>query len=214
MTEFIYLHGFASGPNSNKARVFKNRFDELNIPLHIPDLQEDDFENLTLSRQIKLVQTIIDAGKDKNFALIGSSMGGYLASLLAQDRKSVKALYLMAPGFNFLNRWRKKLKLEGELSKTTLIPVFHYRYNKEVFLNTHLFQDAETWESLPLERDIPTLIVHGLHDETVDIQESRNFVNKHPWCQLQELDSDHGLLSSVDWIVEDCIRFFKNQSLL
>ncbi|MBT5794484.1 MAG: prolyl oligopeptidase family serine peptidase, partial [Deltaproteobacteria bacterium] len=148
------------------------------------------------------------------FALIGSSMGGYLASLLAQNRESVKALYLMAPGFNFLNRWRQKLKLEEKLSETTLIPVFHYRYNKEVFLNTHLFQDAETWESLPLERNIPTFIVHGLHDETVDIQESRNFVSKHPWCQLRELDSDHGLLSSVDWVVEDCIRFFKNQRLL
>jgi hypothetical protein len=31
---------------------------------------------------------------------------------------------------------------------------------------------------------------------------------------LQELDSNHGLLSSVDWIVDDCIRFFKNQNLL
>jgi uncharacterized protein len=210
MTEFIYLHGFASGPNSNKARVFKKRFDELNIPLHIPDLQEDDFENLTLSRQVKFVQTIIDAERHKKFALIGSSMGGYLASLLAQNRESVKALYLMAPGFNFLNRWRKKLKI----FETPLISVFHYRYNKEVFLNTYLFRDAEIWESLPLERNIPTFIVHGLHDETVDIEESRKFVSKHPWCQLRELDSDHGLLSSVDWIVEDCIQFFKNQSLL
>ena len=214
MTEFIYLHGFASGPNSNKACVFKKRFEELNISLHVPDLQEGDFENLTLSRQVKLVQNIIDSEKHKIFALIGSSMGGYLASLLAQNRESVKALYLMAPGFNFLNRWRQKLKLEEKLSETTLIPVFHYRYNKEVFLNTHLFRDAETWESLPLERNIPTFIVHGLHDETVGIQESRNFVSKHPWCQLRELDSDHGLLSSVDWVVEDCIRFFKNQSLL
>ncbi|MBT7790666.1 MAG: hypothetical protein HN757_17515, partial [Calditrichaeota bacterium] len=44
------------------------------------------------------------------------------------------ALYLMAPGFNFLNRWIKKLNLEEKLCKTHLIPVFHYRYNKEVFL--------------------------------------------------------------------------------
>ncbi len=212
MTEFIYLHGFASGPNSNKARVFKKRFEELKIPFHIPDLQEDDFENLTLSRQVKLVQEIIDRDRHKNFCLIGSSMGGYLASLIAQTRESVKAQYLMAPGFNFLNRWREKL----DLSQTTqdLIPVFHYRYNKEVFLNTYLFQDAEIWESLPFERKIPTLIVHGLHDETIDIEESRNFVSEHPGCQLKELDSDHGLLSCIDWIVEDCLGFFKGQGLL
>ena len=40
MTEFIYLHGFASGPDSNKAQAFKKRFEKLNIVFHIPDLQE------------------------------------------------------------------------------------------------------------------------------------------------------------------------------
>jgi len=212
MTEFIYLHGFASGPNSSKAQVFKKRFEKLNITFYVPDLQEDDFENLTLSRQIRLVQNIIDRDKRKKFGLIGSSMGGYLASLIAQTRDSVKALYLMAPGFNFLNRWRETLNL----SKSTqdLIPVFHYRYNKEVLLNTNLFRDAEIWESLPLKRKIPTLIVHGLHDNTVDIQESRKFVSAHPGCELKELESDHSLLSCMDWIVEDCLSFFQDQRLL
>jgi len=212
MTEFIYLHGFASGPNSSKAQAFKKRFEKLNITFHVPDLQEDDFENLTLSRQIRLVQNIIDRDKLKKFGLIGSSMGGYLASLIAQTRDSVKALYLMAPGFNFLNRWRETLNL----SKSTqdLIPVFHYRYNKEVLLNTNLFRDAEIWESLPLKRKIPTLIVHGLHDNTVDILESRKFVSAHPGCELKELESDHSLLSCMDWIVEDCLSFFQDQRLL
>ena len=212
MTEFIYLHGFASGPGSNKAKAFKNRFEDLKIPLHIPDLQQGDFENLTLTGQIELVQGIIDKKKDKKFGLIGSSMGGYLASLIAQTRESVQALFLMAPGFNFLNRWRKKL----DISKTTdeLIPVFHYRYNKEVRLNTYLFRDAETWESLPLDRKIPTFIVHGLHDETIDIEESRNFVREKSFCSLKELDSDHGLLSCIDSIIEDSLGFFNQQKLL
>ena len=212
MTEFIYLHGFASGPNSNKASAFKKRFEELKIPIFVPDLQENDFENLTLSRQIKLVQSIIDANKDKTYGLIGSSMGGYLACLTAQTRDTVKAIYLMAPGFNFLRRWKKKL----EHSQVTgpLIPVFHYGYNKEVFINTILFLDAETWQSFSLDKNIPTRIVHGLHDDTVDIQESREFVRTHPWCKLTELDSDHGLLSVIDWIIEDSIKFFKKQSLI
>lgn len=210
------MHGFASGPDSNKARIFKERFVQLNIPIQIPDLQEDDFKNLTLSRQVKLVQAIIDKKGNKSFALIGSSMGGYLASLTAQTRDSVKALYLMAPGFNFLNRWRKKLNLDENVPQTTpdLIKVFHYRYNKEVFLNTELFRDAENWDSLLLDRNIPTRLVHGLHDEDINIQESRDFVQNRPWCTLQELDGDHGLLSCVDWIVEDCIDFFKYQRLL
>ena len=212
MTEFIYLHGFASGPGSNKAKAFKKRFDELGISIHVPDLQQGDFENLTLTGQIELVQGIIDKKKDKKFGLIGSSMGGYLASLIAQTRESVQALFLMAPGFNFLNRWRKKLDISK--SKDELIPVFHYRYNKEVRLNTYLFRDAETWESLPLDRKIPTFIVHGLHDETIDIEESRNFVRKKSFCSLKELDSDHGLLSCIDSIIEDSLGFFNQQKLL
>ena len=212
MTEFIYLHGFASGPGSNKAKAFKNRFEDLNIPLHIPDLQQGDFENLTLTGQIELVQGIIDKNKGQSFALIGSSMGGYLASLIAQTRESVQALFLMAPGFNFLNRWRKKLDISK--TKDELIPVFHYRYNKEVRLNTYLFRDAETWESLPLDRKIPTFIVHGLHDETIDIEESRNFIREKPFCSLKELDSDHGLLSCIDSIIEDSLGFFNQQKLL
>ena len=212
MTEFIYLHGFASGPGSNKAKAFKKRFDELGISIHVPDLQQGDFENLTLTGQIELVQGIIDKKKDKNFGLIGSSMGGYLASLIAQTRESVQALFLMAPGFNFLNRWRKKLDISK--TKDELIPVFHYRYNKEVRLNTYLFRDAETWESLPLDRKIPTFIVHGLHDETIDIEESRNFVREKSFCLLKELDSDHGLLSCIDSIIEDSLGFFNQQKLL
>ena len=186
MTEFIYLHGFASGPNSNKARVCKKKFEQLNIPLHIPDLKEDDFENLTLSRQIQLVQTIIDGDQNKNFGLIGSSMGGYVATLIPQTREQVKALYLMAPGFNFLTRWREKLNLYE--SPQEYISVFHYRYNKEVLLNTQLFRDAETWESTPLDRKIPIRIAHGLHDEAVSIEESRNFARDRPYCKLKELD--------------------------
>ena len=212
MTEFIYLHGFASGPNSNKANAFKKRFEELKVPICVPDLQENDFENLTLSRQIKLIQSIIDENKDKTYGLIGSSMGGYLACLIAQTRDTVKAIYLMAPGFNFLVRWKEKL--ENSEITGPLIPVFHYRYNKEVFLNTNLFIDAELWQSFSLEKNIPTKIVHGLHDDTVNIQESRDFVSSHPWCHLTELDSDHGLLSSIDWIIEDCIKFFGKQSLI
>ena len=34
MTEFIYLHGFASGPGSQKARVFKDRFKKAGLTPH------------------------------------------------------------------------------------------------------------------------------------------------------------------------------------
>ena len=143
-------------------------------------------------------------------------MGGYVAALTAETRKEIEALYLMAPGLNFLNRWMENMGWDKNSFSSTpdLIRVFHYSYNREVTLNTHLFRDAMHWDSLPLIRKIPTRVIHGIHDETINIQESRDFAGSRPWCQLKELDSDHGLLSCMDWIVEDCLRFFQDQRLL
>lgn len=216
MTQFIYLHGFASGPGSKKATEFKKRFDSASISLTVPDLEGGDFQRLTLSKQMKIITACMDLYPDKRFGLIGSSMGGYLSVLMAQMRQEVAAIYIMAPGFNFLKRWRGMVQghLKGSNAIPDLIPVFHYRYNKDMLLSTDIFRDAEKWDRLALDRKLPTRIVHGIHDDTVGIIESRKFAELHPMCQLQELDSDHQLLSHIDWIVEDVLNFFRNEKLL
>ena len=80
-------------------------------------------------------------------------------------------------------------------------------------LDLGLFEDAEQWEGTKYKRPVPTRIVHGIHDDTVDIGESRNFARKHPWVSLKEVDSDHGLLSHLEWIIDDCLNFFSAQGL-
>ena len=112
MTEFVYLHGFASGPSSKKALAFKNKFKEIGVSLNTPDLEGGNFENMTLTSQVNIVLDLLDQFQCKKVCLIGSSMGGYLATLLAQRRVEIKATYLMAPGFNFLERWMRSLKLD------------------------------------------------------------------------------------------------------
>ena len=80
-------------------------------------------------------------------------------------------------------------------------------------LDIGLFEDAEKWEGIEYEKPVPTRIVHGIHDETVDITESRNFALEYPWASLKEVNSDHGLLSHLDWIIDDCLNFFRVQGL-
>jgi uncharacterized protein len=216
VSKFIYLHGFASGPGSKKATEFKKSFDSISVSLAIPDLEGGDFQRLSLSGQINIINDCMDQNPGERFGLIGSSMGGYLAALVAQKRKDVAAIYLMAPGFNFLERWSALLQghLKGFNATPDLIKVFHYRYNKEMDLSTEIFRDAEKWDRLALDRKLPTRIVHGIHDDTVHVLESRKFVQTRPWCQLQELDSDHQLLSHIDWIVDDCLDFFRSECLI
>ena len=215
-TIFIYLHGFASSPQSQKATAFSKRFAELGVPLTVPDLEGGDFKHLTVSGQLRIIESIMDSFPNASFALIGSSMGGYLAALTSQIRAGVKGAYLMCPGFNFITRW-KSAALSGEIHKedgADLIRVFNYRYNKMMELNLGIFDDAEKWQAVKYDKPVPTRIVHGIHDETVDIGESRNFTQNYPWASLKEVDSDHGLLSHLDWILDDCLDFFRVQGLL
>ena len=216
MTEFVYLHGFASGPSSKKATAFKNKFKEIGVSLNTPDLEGGNFENMTLTSQVNIVLDLLDQFQCKKVCLIGSSMGGYLATLVAQRRVEIKATYLMAPGFNFLERWMRSLKLDwdDETCWEPKIQVFHYRYDETKYIRTDIFKDAKNWRSLGLNREVPSRIVHGTHDEVVPIDESKKFISRRPWCSLKEIDSDHGLLSHLEWVVDDCMAFFKRLGIL
>ena len=215
-TLFIYFHGFSSGPHSNKARAFRQHFSSLDLPLVIPDLEDGDFMNLSITSQINVIRRTFQENPAGSYGLIGSSMGGYLAALTAQLQPLVHAVYLMCPGFHFVKRWKIRLLAEYPYTKEIprLIPLLNYRYNKIMDFSTAIFDDAAWWENVPLNRRLPTRLVHGIHDDIVGIDESRSFTQSHPWAQLEELDSDHGLLSHVDWILQDCIGFFRSQGLI
>ena len=52
---FLHLHGFASGPGSQKAAFFRRKFLARGVELRIPDLSDGDFEGLTLTRQLAVI---------------------------------------------------------------------------------------------------------------------------------------------------------------
>ncbi|MGP0629518.1 alpha/beta hydrolase [Nitrospina sp. 32_T5] len=214
-TVYVYCHGFASSPGSKKATVFAQRFRDQGKELIVPDLEKDDFRNLTLSGQVEIVQSVVDTFPGSGIGMIGSSMGGYLAALVSQLRPEVKGAYLMCPGFQFLKRWKEKVNPEDPKSERLpeVIRVYHYRYDREMELSTGIFEDARKWDALALDRSVPTRIVHGVHDETVPVAQSREFAKNRPWVKLEELNSDHSLLSHIDWIVDDCLKFFTREGL-
>jgi pimeloyl-ACP methyl ester carboxylesterase len=89
----LYLHGFASGPNSKKASFFREQLGAAGTSLEVPDLTEGNFEQLTITSQLKVLEQL--AGGDP-VSLIGSSMGGYVAALYASRHPEV--LPLGSPG--------------------------------------------------------------------------------------------------------------------
>lgn len=209
-TKYIYLHGFASSPQSNKARYLRDRFAELKIDLHVLDLNQNDFANLTLSRQI--AQTVA-AFPDKNtdIVLIGSSFGGLTAAWVAQKYSQVKSIILLAPAFGFPDSWVKRLGA-AEFKKwqeTEYLEIYHYGEGRSLPLKYKFITDAENYDESQLTRSLPGLILHGLHDDVVSIEVSRNYASQHPQTKSIELDSDHGL-NDVKEIIWQEIKSFCN----
>ena len=194
-SKYIYLHGFASSPQSIKAQKFKALFAQKNIPLMIPDLNQDDFYHLTLTRQIQQVSTYLDDNDPTPVILIGSSLGGLTAALIAEKHEKVKQLILLAPAFSFFSHWLESLdnnvlnnwKNQGELS------IYHYGYDQELPLSYQFIIDGKTYDETILKRPVPTLIFHGKHDEVIPIESSYNYTKIRERVTLIELDSDHGL---------------------
>jgi uncharacterized protein len=201
----IYLHGFASGPQSSKAQFIRARFAELGIHLEIPTLDHGDFENLTITGQLDVLAQV--AGSEP-VTLIGSSMGGYLAALFAARHPQVTKLVLMAPAFGFARRWTERLGDESlkRWKETGFLSVFHYGQHAERNLSYRLIEDAFRYEDEPGFAQ-PALILHGQNDETVPVGASIQFAAEHPNVRLEVLDSGHELLDVLDVIWDETRRF-------
>jgi uncharacterized protein len=205
MSRFVYLHGFASSPGSRKARFFEERFRELGIGLEIPDLAEGNFRNLTLSAQLNVLERL--CGNDP-VALIGSSMGGYLAALYAARHPEVRKLVLLAPAFSFASRWPETLGEEAmdQWKLTNTLRVFHYSEGREVELGYQLIVDAQQYEAYPGFTQ-PALIFQGRNDTVVPPQFAETFAAQHANASLQLLDSDHDLVNVLDEMWRETEKF-------
>jgi uncharacterized protein len=191
---YIYLHGFASSPNSAKARDIQSRFAQIQTKLKIPDLNAGDFSRLTITRQInQIAAEFVDDSEP--ITLIGSSLGGLTAAHLGQQYPQVQRLVLLAPAFGFLSHWLPKLGDETvqRWQQEKYLMVHHYGEGQTLPLSYDFVTDADQYREETLQRPIPTLILHGKQDEVIPISASQDFVLLRPWVELVELDSDHAL---------------------
>ena len=198
----VYLHGFASSPASKKARFFAEK-----IPgLVVPDLSDRDFFGLTITKQLDVVRRA--AGRSR-VAVIGSSLGGYLAALYAARHSSeVERVVLMAPAFHFAERWAESLGSAKVASweATGRLAMFHYGDQEEAALGWGLMEDARRYEAEPDVKQ-PCLIFHGVNDDVVPVELSQEFAKGRPNVRLMELNSDHELLNVTGTMWEETQKF-------
>jgi pimeloyl-ACP methyl ester carboxylesterase len=196
--KIVYLHGFASGPLSSKAQFFRRKLEARGADVSIPALDAGDFENLSISGQLRVIDQEV---RGEPVALIGSSMGGYLASLYAALHPEVDRLVLLAPAFCFPRRWPSELGAEiaEAWRKSGYLELYHYGDGCQRRLSYGLIEDAALY---PEEPDFtqPALVFHGRADDVVPVAYSEQYAARHPNVKLRVLESDHQLTNVVETI--------------
>jgi predicted esterase YcpF (UPF0227 family) len=88
--KIYYVHGYQSSPDGDKGTLFKEKLNAIPIKY-----RECEPEKLVISECLDEIYNKIK--NDENVVLIGSSLGGLLASVVALNYPNVKSLILLNP---------------------------------------------------------------------------------------------------------------------
>ena len=209
---YLYLHGFASGPSSSKARAFVAWGKEHGVDVQALDLRAPSLEHLRFSAMKERVRAAIDAGGPNNrVVLVGSSLGGLTACRVAEDEPRVTALFLMAPALHLAEQWRTRL---GESAwarwrETDAFEVTDHVTNTKTTVDFRFAEELAELDRGDPDVRVPTCIVHGTRDDVVDIERSRLYVSARPHVRLVEVDDGHELTASVPRILAEASTFLR-----
>ena len=191
----LYLHGFASGPSSAKARQMVPALEAEGYAVAVPDLNEGDFEGLTVTRALARAKRHLW----DHTLIIGSSFGGYLGALLASRDERVKALVLMAPAFDFAPRLLARhgaAALEAWRAEGA-IEVAHHALGRPARIGYQLYEDALRHPDRPPLR-VPAYILQGQRDDVVSPALVAEVARSAPpgLVQFDLVDDSHGLVAN------------------
>lgn len=207
---FLYLHGFASGPNSYKGVKLAEHYARRCIELHRLNLRVPSFERLRLSAMEEVTRAAI-GGEGDRAVIFGSSLGGLTAARVAARDPRVVALVLLAPAFRLVSRWRERLGEDGwrRWQETGWLETRDYTTGQPARIHFGLMAELSAADDAPPDVRVPTLILHGRRDEVVDITTSRAFAAARPHVRLVELDDGHELTASLPHIAEAADAFLQ-----
>lgn len=208
----IFLHGLMSDKNGTKSLVVEEFCAQNSYNfVAFDNLGHGDsdgiFTNFSIQSWKESTKKFINKLNLQNFIIIGSSMGGWLALLLAMEQiKNLQGLILLAPAPDFTRKIWQDLS-ENEKNKIK---------NKEIIR----IKQTEEWDGIPISHilieesenmcimhknkihiPVPITIIHGMQDQDVDYKISLDLTNKieNEYLALKLLkNSGHRLSSDSD----------------
>lgn len=214
---WLYLHGFASGPDSTKGvRLAEHLKSAHGIYLERLNLRVPNMEHLRASSIIAHVETVLGAPSHVPTVLIGSSFGGWIAMRVAERNENIIGLVLLAPAIRLAARWRHTMPEAIEAwAQSGWMEVDDHVANCKVQVDFGFFEDVERIEERGQpDLYIPTLIVHGRHDDVVAIEGSRDWTETHTPVRLVEVDDGHQLSAALPTICDEIDSFILQNELL
>ena len=211
--EIVYLHGFASGPTSQKGTYLKKALTERGYRVLLPDLNGGDFGHTTISRQLAIVDEVVQTLSGP-VMLIGSSLGGYLAGLYAEHSTKVTAIVMMCPAFQFARRFLQRLPPDfmNAWQETGMLNLQPLGYEGLPPLHYEIVEDARQYEQIAIRRRLPALVIHGLEDEVVPYTLSLDYLQHNPEARLLLRHSDHALTNILPAIEKQILLFLEELS--
>jgi len=197
---YLWLHGFASGPESSKGRFVRERLASRGARLEIPDLNQPAFRDLSVTRMLRQIDALLQGDAA---VLFGSSLGGYTAALWSALRPGrARALVLLAPAFDLAERWKRRIgadELRRWRERGEAL-VDHHAWGRKEPLSVGFLEDAGRHEPFPLP-DAPALAVQGRRDEVVTPDLAPEFVRRMRErgreARLVLLDDGHELTADL-----------------
>jgi pimeloyl-ACP methyl ester carboxylesterase len=208
----VYLHGFASSPQSSKATRFAAELARRGVGFSCPDFNQPAFETLTVTRMLDQTREAVEAAGPGPVALIGSSLGAFVAvHAAARDATGlVDRQVLLAPAFDFGGNRLRQLGEHGvdEWRRRGRLSVFHYAWNEPRDVGFELYEDAARYDAFALGDPKPTLIVQGTRDASVDPSMVEQWARARRNVDLRLVDDEHQLTASMETIWAETEVFF------
>ncbi|HSE60130.1 MAG TPA: alpha/beta fold hydrolase [Nitrospiraceae bacterium] len=186
--QILFITGFLSKRWGNKSQALAKWCWERGWGFCCYDVRgfgdsEGTFSDYSLSDWIADARAVVSLLQDgPRLTIVGNSIGGWIAWLIAQDCSIVERLVLIAPAFNMMGERAKEISVERrDRWKTTgWMPWDDDPLHKDWPLAWQWVEESERYwaESFLKLQRVKTTILHGLQDRVIQPAGSWRFVGE------------------------------------
>jgi predicted esterase YcpF (UPF0227 family) len=192
--DVIYLHGFLSSPQSAKASLIRAA-----VANYLPEVSFccPDLAKLSPAESISLVDHLIKVkqGEGRSVILMGSSLGGFYATYLAE--KFLLPALLINPG---VRPWEQLIYFLG--------PQKLYGRDEWIVVQPDYFQELKNIAVSHVREGACYWLMAATHDEIIPY---RDMCQHYPTSKLITLQNENHAVDGFSKYIDKVIDFIKKQ---